>query len=225
MISSTEGSTASTVTPAPASSPPACRPAASGRAPSSWKRRARTPRARVGDQPAAPDHDQVLGGQRHLAHQVRGDEHRAAFGGQLLEQVAHPLDALRVKAVDRLVEHHGVGIAEQRRGDPEALSHAERERAGALARDLVESDHLDQLAHPGAADPVRLRERQQVVVGGPPGVDRARLEQRADLVQGRGMVAVGLAVDRACARRRGRRAPGSAASWSTCPTRWARGSP
>jgi hypothetical protein len=42
---------------------------------------------------------------------------------------------------------------------------------------------------------VRLGEREQVVVGRAAGVDRARLEQRADLVERRGVVAVGLAVD------------------------------
>ena len=39
-------------------------------------------RAGVGQQPAAADHDQVLGGQRHLAHQVAGDEDGPAPGGQ-----------------------------------------------------------------------------------------------------------------------------------------------
>ena len=56
----------------------------------------------VGDQLAAPDHDQVVGGQRHLAHQVRGDEDGATLGGESLEQVADPVDALRVEAVRRL---------------------------------------------------------------------------------------------------------------------------
>ena len=55
--------------------------------------------ARVGDQLAAADHDQVVGGERHLAHQVGGDEDRAALGGEPLEQVPHPVDALRVEAV------------------------------------------------------------------------------------------------------------------------------
>ena len=45
---------------------------------------------RVGEQPAAPDDDQVVGRQRHLAHQVGGDEDRAALGGERLEQVADP---------------------------------------------------------------------------------------------------------------------------------------
>ena len=44
-------------------------------------------------------------------------------------------------------------------------------------------------------DPVRLGEREEMVVRRPPGVDGARLEQRADLVQRRGVLAVVAAVD------------------------------
>ena len=47
--------------------------------------------AHVGDQPAAPDHDQMIGRQRHLAHQVRRDEHRPTLCRQLPEQVANPM--------------------------------------------------------------------------------------------------------------------------------------
>jgi hypothetical protein len=39
----------------------------------------RTPRRSCRRSLAAADHDQVLGGQRHLAHQVRGDKDRAAL--------------------------------------------------------------------------------------------------------------------------------------------------
>jgi hypothetical protein len=41
---------------------------------------------------------------------------------------------------------------------------------------------------------MRLREREQMVERGAPGVDGARLEQRADLVERTGVVAVMLAV-------------------------------
>ena len=75
------------------------------------------------------------------------------------------MDALGVEAVDRLVEHERVRVAEQRRRDPEPLPHAERERPGPLAGDLLQPDQLDHLIHAGARDPVRLRERQQVVDG------------------------------------------------------------
>ena len=156
--------------------------------------------ARVRDHAAAADHDQVVGGERHLAHQVRRDEHRPSLGREPLQQVAHPVDALRVEPVDRLVEHHRVRVAEERRGDPEPLAHPERELARALLRDLVEPDEVDQLVDAALRDAVRLGEREQVVVGRAAGVDGARLEQRADLVQRRRVVAVVLAVDRHVAR-------------------------
>src|SRR6266536_1082999 len=50
----------------------------------------------VGDQPPAADHDQVLGGDRHLVHQVAGDEDGPALPGQVLHQVPDPDDPLRV---------------------------------------------------------------------------------------------------------------------------------
>ena len=158
--------------------------------------------ARVGDQLAAADHDQVVGGERHLAHEVGGDEDRAALGREPLEEVAHPVDALRVEAVDRLVEHHRLRVAEERLRDAEALAHAERELAGALARHLVQADEVDDLRDATLRDPVRLGEREEVVVRRPAGVDGARLEQRADLVQRRGVLAVVAAVDGDVAARR-----------------------
>ena len=80
---------------------------------------------RVGDQPPLADHDQVVGGLRHLAHQVAGDEDRAALGGQLAScSVADPQDALGVEPVDRLVEQQDLRVAEQRGGDAEPLRHA-----------------------------------------------------------------------------------------------------
>ena len=66
----------------------------------------------------------------------------------------------------------------------------------ALARDVLQPDELDHLVDAAARDAVRLAEREQVVVGRAAGVDRPRLEDRADLAQRRGVVAVGLAVDR-----------------------------
>jgi hypothetical protein len=53
----------------------------------------------------------MIGDQRHLAHQVRGDEDGAALGGQAGEQVADPEHALRVQAVDhQVVERRPPGV-------------------------------------------------------------------------------------------------------------------
>jgi hypothetical protein len=133
---------------------------------------------------------------------VRRDEDRAPVGGEAAHQLADPADALRVEAVRGLVQDQRVRIAEQRRRDAEALSHAEREAAGAPARDLGEPDELDQLVDPAAADAVRPREREQVAVGGAAGMDRAGLEHRPDLGQRRLQLGEAPAADRRAAGRR-----------------------
>src|SRR5690349_23129266 len=38
------------------------------------------------------EHDEVVGGVLHLAHQMAGHEHRAALVGQCAQQLAHPAD-------------------------------------------------------------------------------------------------------------------------------------
>ena len=141
---------------------------------------------RIGDDPAAADDDQVVRRQRHLAHQVRGHEDRAALGGERLEQVADPEHALRVQAVDRLVQHDGLRVAEQRGGDAQPLAHAEGEAADPLLGHALQAGQLDDLVHPAVRDAVGGGQRHQVVVRGPAGVNRLGLQQRADLVQRRG---------------------------------------
>ena len=107
--------------------------------------------AAVGDEPAPPDHDQVIGGVLHLRHQVAGHEHRAALGGQRPHQGADPQDALRIQPVDRLVEHQDLRVTEQRRGDAEPLAHAERESLGPLPGHVGQPDEAEHLVHPALA--------------------------------------------------------------------------
>ena len=83
---------------------------------------------------ALAEHDEVVGGHGHLAHQVRREEDRATLGGEVPHELPHPEHALGVEAVDGLVEEERRRVAEHGRGDAEALAHAEREAADALAR-------------------------------------------------------------------------------------------
>lgn len=152
-------------------------------------------RGGVGEQPAAADDDQVVGRQRHLAHEVAGDEDRTSLGRQLFHQVADPEDALGVESVDGLVEHERLGVAEQRGGDAEALAHAEGEGARALVGHVGESDRLQDLSDPAVRDPVGARQPQQVVVGGAGGVEGLRVQQRADPLHRLAQVAVALPAD------------------------------
>src|SRR5947209_376255 len=83
----------------------------------------------VGDDPAPADDDEVLRGLGHLTHEVTGKEDGPALAGQRLHEVADPEDAVRVEAVDGLVEDEDPGVTEEGGGDAEALVHAEGERA------------------------------------------------------------------------------------------------
>ena len=116
-------------------------------------------------------------GLRHLTHQVGRHEHRVPVRGQILEHGSHPADALRVQAVDRLVQHHGLRVAQQRRGHPEPLTHAEGEPADPLAGDLSQADDVDHLVDPPRGDAVGLGQGEQVVARRPAGVHRLGLEQ------------------------------------------------
>ncbi len=79
----------------------------------------------LGDQPAGGDDDQVVGKLLHLGKEMAGDQHGAAVGGEGFEQVAHPADTVGVQAVGRLVEDQDPRVADQCRGDPQPLPHAQ----------------------------------------------------------------------------------------------------
>jgi len=126
----------------------------------------------VGQQPAAAEHDEVVGGVLHLAHQVAGDQHRPSLVGEVAQQLAHPADALGVQAVHRLVEQEDVGVAEQRGGDPEPVPHAQGEPPHPVVGHRLEADHLDDVVHAVPGQDVALREREQVRVPAAPGMPR-----------------------------------------------------
>jgi hypothetical protein len=107
----------------------------------------------------------MLGGQGEFAHDVAGEEDRPAFGGQVLEQVADPAHAFGVEAVDRLVEDHRAGIPEQRRGDPQPLTHAQGETAYPFAGHGAQADHVQDLIHSPGADGVSGGQGQEMVAG------------------------------------------------------------
>ena len=71
-----------------------------------------------------------------------------------------------------------------------------------LVGHVLQPDEGDHLVDAAARNAVRLGERDEVRVRGPARVDRARLQDRADLPQGRRVIAIGLAVDRRRASRR-----------------------
>ena len=136
----------------------------------------------VRDEPAVVDHDDLVDGLGDLGQHVAGEQHRAALGGEVAQEVAQPADALGVEPVGGLVEHEDLGIAEQRGGEAEALGHAEGEAAGAAARGVGEVDELEHLVGARERDARLGGEHPQVVAGGARRMRRG-LEHDADLGQ------------------------------------------
>src|ERR1019366_207605 len=102
----------------------------------------------LGDEPAATNHDDLIGGHRHLAHQVRAHEDRAPLVGERTEEIAYPANALGVESVDRFVEEQHTGVAEQGARDAEALAHAQRKAAYFLVGDRADADEIEDVVDP-----------------------------------------------------------------------------
>lgn len=158
--------------------------------------------AGVREEPAAADDDEVVDGQRRLAHQMAGHEDGAPLCRLVPHEVTDPQDAFRVEPVDRLVEHQDGGVAEQRRGDSQPLTHAQGERPGPSARGAPQAGQLDHLTDALWWDPVASGQTPQMVQRGPAGVHRLGVEQRAHRTQRVVQPLVGHAPDAYLAGRR-----------------------
>ena len=116
-------------------------------------------RRSLGDDLAAGDDHQPVGDRLDLVQQVRGEQDGAAAIGEVPQQRAHPAHALGVKAVGGLVEDQHLGVAEQRVGDAEPLTHPERVLADALVRGRgIESDELEHLPTRRRSTPISCAE-------------------------------------------------------------------
>ena len=161
----------------------------------------------LGDDPPTADHDELVGDDLDLAEQVGREEHRAALVGEMAQQAAHPVDALGVEAVGRLVEDEDLGVAHERTGQPEPLTHAERVVAHAAAGLVVgEADEAEHLLDPALGHPHLQRGETEHLAAGPARVLGRGVEHDADVPTGVGQVAVGPTEDRRRPARRRRQA-------------------
>jgi hypothetical protein len=83
----------------------------------------------------------------------------------------------------RLVEHQHRRVAQQRRGDPEALAHTQRKATDPAVGGAVHADQFEYLADSPARNRVALGQPEQMVERGAFGVDRGGVDQGADLAQ------------------------------------------
>ena len=102
----------------------------------------------VGDEASAVQDDHAVHGLGDLGQDVAGDEHGAPFVGQAAKQIAQPSDALGVEAIGRFVEDQDLGVAQERRGEPEALAHPEGELADSPAGGAGEIDEVEDFVDP-----------------------------------------------------------------------------
>jgi hypothetical protein len=100
------------------------------------------------------------------------------------------VDAVGVEAVDRFVEDEHGWVPEQRRGDTEPLTHAQREALRLAPGHALETDGAEHLVDPAAGDAVTAGQAQQVVAGLAATVQRLGVEEGADLARGCRQVAV-----------------------------------
>ena len=98
----------------------------------------------------------------------------------LAQERAQPANALRVEAVQGLVQNQDLRVAEQRRPEPEPLAHARRVLADPAAGGLLEPDDREHFVDAGARQPGQCRERAQVVARRAAGMGAARLDVDAE---------------------------------------------
>ena len=100
------------------------------------------------DEPAAIENTDPSAQRFDLGEQMTGQEDRRAAGVEREEQLADFADALRVKAIGRLVEDKQLGLPHQCRGEPKALAHAERVGLYRAPIDPGQSDPLQRGVDP-----------------------------------------------------------------------------
>src|SRR5262249_2651314 len=123
--------------------------------------------------------DNVVDRLGDLAEHVAGDHDGPALVGLAAQQAAQPGDAGRVEAVGRFVEQQYLRVADQRRGRPEALPHAQGELAASPPRGRAEINLVQYLIHPAAGDLRGLGQNAQMVAGPPPWMEAGRFKERS----------------------------------------------
>ena len=134
-------------------------------------------RALVDDLARAHDPDPVAD-LLDLGHQVAREQHRHPLPRQPADQQAHVAHPAGIKPGGGLVEQQQLGLAQQRRGDPQALAHPVRVAADAIPRPVGELDRVQR-----GVDPRRRARRRRTRpaargCAGPSGMGRTSAPRR-----------------------------------------------
>jgi hypothetical protein len=115
---------------------------------------------------------------RPAREQVRRHQHGRAVVGDGAHEFAHVGDALRVKAVGRLVQHKQLWIAEQRGGDAQPLLHPEGVGLVPIPSAGGEPDPIQHDRHSSRIDTAQGGQRAPVGRAGQPRIEGGRFDQR-----------------------------------------------
>ena len=126
----------------------------------------------------------------------------SAVVSQPAQETAHPDLPRGIEAVGWLVEDENLRIAQQGRGESEALAHPGREPAHPSARMLGQAYQFEHLGDPARRDPRRGGQDPQMGGGGVTGMGAGTVEHRPDHASRMLQVAVATAVHQCRPRRR-----------------------
>ena len=144
------------------------------------QRRGRT----AGDDAAVIDHDQPVAELGGLVHVVGGDQQRPAQAFEAAKPLPDEVAGLGVEPGRRLVEHHQVGVVDQRPGDQQPALHAPRKVVDLRPGAVGEPDELQQLVGPaiggGHRQPVIHAKGDQVLTHQQFGIQGHPLGDHAD---------------------------------------------
>ncbi len=137
----------------------------------------------VDDPSRAHDRDPVAD-VLHLGQQMAGQQHGHAVLGQTPDQQPHVPHAGGIEAGRRFVEQQQLGIAQQCRGDPQALAHAMRVAADAVTLAAGQLHGLQRLIDPVARAPAVVGgEHLQVAPRVEVRIEGRRLDEAGDPLQ------------------------------------------
>ena len=151
--------------------------------------------ALVPDEPAPADDDEVVGGERHLAHEMAGHQDGSPLGGQRPHQGADPDDALGSSPLTGSSNISTAGSPSRAAAMPSRWPMPSENplarRRATDSRPTISSTSFD----PPSRDAVALGQAQQMVVGAAPAVHGLGVEKGPDLAQRSRQVPVALAGD------------------------------
>ena len=135
-------------------------------------------------QPTSVDDHDAVDCLRDLRENVARDEDGPTLRGERAQELPQPPHPLGVEPVGGLVQHQQLGVAEQGRGETEALAHAQREGLHSASGNVVEIDEPEHLGDPARGQSRGQREGSQMVARRSPRMQVGCLQHGADSAPG-----------------------------------------